>query len=86
MRQIIEIITIINNTELISRLGLLGAMTIENTKLGKYSINEEKLIKATDNMLRFTTNSNNLVISKQFRRNVYDDGSDGYLLNYNIPD
>ena len=58
----------------------------ENTKLGEYSINEENLIKAAENMLRFTTNSDNVVVSRQFRRNVYDDGSGGYVLDYIIPD
>lgn len=37
-------------------------------------------------MLRFTTNSDNVVVSRQFRRNVYDDGSGGYVLDYIIPD
>lgn len=58
----------------------------ENTKLGEYSINEENLVKAAENMLRFTTNSDNVVVSRQFRRNVYDDGSGGYVLDYIIPD
>ena len=58
----------------------------ETTKLGEYSINEDNLIKAAENMLRFTTNCDKVVVSKQFRRNVYDDGSGGYLLDYIIPD
>ena len=58
----------------------------ENTKLSDYGINEEALIKAAVNMLKFTTGKDKVIISKQFRRQVYSDGSGGYILDYIIPD
>lgn len=58
--------------------------TSEDTSLADYGIDELILYKKAIAMIKFVTRDHYCMISKKFRRDVYSDGSGGYVLDYFI--
>ncbi len=56
--------------------------TPNNTSLAYFGIDENALLKAAKQMLQFTTGNKEVIVSNSFRRDVYSDGSGGYILDY----
>lgn len=56
--------------------------TSDNIRLIDFGIDENEMINAAEEMIRFVTRKKDIIVSNKFRRNVYSDGSGGYFLDF----